>query len=63
MPWIPPFCCQNHETSLIELRNGMKVSGLRRFSSAALDCAYVACGRTDGYWEDSAQIWHMAVGR
>ncbi|GAA4657431.1 hypothetical protein GCM10023262_00340 [Bartonella pachyuromydis] len=34
----------------------MEVSGLRRFGAAALDCAYVASGRTDGYWEDSSQI-------
>ncbi|WP_208440167.1 inositol monophosphatase family protein [Bartonella raoultii] len=59
----PIFSRPGHGTYLIELRNGMKVSGPRRFSSTALDCAYVACGRTDGYWEDSAQIWHMAVGR
>ena len=28
-----------------------KVAGLRRFGAAALDLAFVAAGRLDGYWE------------
>ena len=39
-----------------------KVSGLRRFGSAALDLAYVAAGRLDGYWERNLQPWDMAAG-
>jgi myo-inositol-1(or 4)-monophosphatase len=39
-----------------------KVSGLRRFGSAALDLAYVAAGRLDGYWERNLQAWDMAAG-
>jgi myo-inositol-1(or 4)-monophosphatase len=39
-----------------------KVSGLRRFGAAALDLAYVAAGRLDGYWERNLQPWDMAAG-
>jgi myo-inositol-1(or 4)-monophosphatase len=38
------------------------VSGIRRFGSAALDLAWVAAGRMDGYWEDSLDIWDAAAG-
>jgi len=37
-------------------------SGLRRLGSAALDLAYVAAGRYDGYWEAKLQIWDIAGG-
>lgn len=36
--------------------------GLRRFGSAALDLAYVACGRFDGYFEYSLSPWDVAGG-
>jgi myo-inositol-1(or 4)-monophosphatase len=36
--------------------------GLRRLGSAALDLAYVAAGRFDGYWETVLQPWDMAAG-
>lgn len=36
--------------------------GLRRLGSAALDLAYVAAGRFDGYWENVLQPWDMAAG-
>jgi myo-inositol-1(or 4)-monophosphatase len=36
--------------------------GLRRLGSAALDLAYVAAGRFDGYWESVLQPWDMAAG-
>jgi len=39
-----------------------KVAGLRRFGSAALDLAYVAAGRLDGYWERNLSPWDMAAG-
>lgn len=38
------------------------VSGIRRAGSAALDLAYVACGRLDGYWEFGLSPWDMAAG-
>ncbi|HHQ69605.1 MAG TPA: inositol monophosphatase [Halothiobacillaceae bacterium] len=38
------------------------ISGVRRFGSAALDLAYVACGRFDGYWEYGLKPWDVAAG-
>jgi myo-inositol-1(or 4)-monophosphatase len=37
-------------------------SGVRRFGSAALDLAYVAAGRYDGYWEFALAPWDLAAG-
>lgn len=39
-----------------------QVSGIRRAGSAALDLAYVAAGRFDGYWEFDLKIWDIAAG-
>ncbi|MBL7831882.1 MAG: inositol monophosphatase [Saprospiraceae bacterium] len=39
-----------------------KTRGVRRIGSAALDLAYVACGRFDFYFEYSLQKWDMAAG-
>jgi len=36
--------------------------GVRRFGSAALDLALVACGRYDGYWEMGLAPWDIAAG-
>jgi myo-inositol-1(or 4)-monophosphatase len=36
--------------------------GVRRAGSAALDLAYVACGRLDGYYEKNLQAWDIAAG-
>jgi len=36
--------------------------GVRRLGSAALDLAYVACGRFDGYWEMDLSPWDIAAG-
>src|SRR5215469_11919065 len=40
-----------------------KVAGFRRFGAAALDMAYVAAGRLDGYWERNLQAWDIAAGQ
>ena len=37
-------------------------AGVRRFGSAALDLAYVAAGRYDGFWERRLNSWDMAAG-
>ncbi|MCA0940212.1 MULTISPECIES: inositol monophosphatase family protein [Alloyangia] len=37
-------------------------AGVRRWGSAALDLAYVAAGRYDGYWERELNIWDIAAG-
>jgi myo-inositol-1(or 4)-monophosphatase len=39
-----------------------KVAGVRRPGAAALDLAYVAAGRFDGFWEIGLQPWDMAAG-
>lgn len=36
--------------------------GVRRDGAASLDLAYVACGRTDAYWESSLSPWDTAAG-
>jgi myo-inositol-1(or 4)-monophosphatase len=37
-------------------------AGVRRFGAAALDLAYVAAGRYDGFWERGLQAWDIAAG-
>ena len=37
-------------------------AGVRRFGSAALDMAYVAAGRYEGYWERRLNAWDLAAG-
>jgi len=37
-------------------------AGIRRAGAAALDLAYVASGRLDGFWEIGLQPWDMAAG-
>jgi myo-inositol-1(or 4)-monophosphatase len=39
-----------------------KTHGLRRMGSAAIDLAYVACGRFDGFYEYNLNSWDMAAG-
>ncbi len=39
-----------------------EVAGIRRFGAAALDLAWVAAGRYDGYWEAGLQPWDVAAG-
>lgn len=39
-----------------------RIAGIRRPGSAALDLAYVACGRYDGFWEIGLAPWDMAAG-
>ncbi|MFL2781514.1 MAG: inositol monophosphatase family protein [Rhodospirillales bacterium] len=39
-----------------------KSAGVRRFGSAALDLAYVAAGRFDGFWETNLNPWDIAAG-
>ena len=39
-----------------------EVAGIRRMGSAALDLAWVAAGRFDGFWEDDLDIWDSAAG-
>jgi len=40
----------------------MVTHGIRRCGSAAIDLAYVACGRLDAFWEIGLNPWDMAAG-
>lgn len=60
---VPHLGRGNHGKYLIELRHVMnECVGIRRSGAAALDLAYVAAGRFDGYWEDGLQPWDIAAG-
>jgi myo-inositol-1(or 4)-monophosphatase len=60
---VPHLGRGQHGNFLIELRNVMaEVSGIRRLGSAALDLAYVAAGRMDGFWETGLSSWDIAAG-
>jgi myo-inositol-1(or 4)-monophosphatase len=53
-----------HARFLKELHQMMPhVSGVRRFGAAALDMAWVAAGRYDGYWERDLNPWDLAAGQ
>ena len=52
-----------HARFLKELHQfSARVAGVRRYGSAALDLAYVAAGRFDGYWERDIKPWDVAAG-
>ncbi|MDG1995575.1 MAG: inositol monophosphatase family protein, partial [Emcibacteraceae bacterium] len=59
-----PFHARPHqETFVTNLEHIMgEVAGVRRFGSAALDLAWVAAGRYDGFWEEGLQSWDIAAG-
>ena len=59
-----PFAGRDgHDPFLQQLRGVMaKTSGVRRFGSAALDLAYVAAGRYEGFWETGLHPWDIAAG-
>jgi myo-inositol-1(or 4)-monophosphatase len=50
------------EWSKIYSAIGPEVAGIRRFGSAALDLAWVAAGRFDGFWETDLSLWDTAAG-
>ena len=60
---IPHLGGKNHGNYLIELRHVMaETAGVRRMGAAALDLAYVAAGRLDGFWETGLKPWDTAAG-
>ncbi|MCT7377269.1 inositol monophosphatase family protein [Chelativorans salis] len=60
---IPHLGRGHHGQALLDLRNVMaETAGIRRMGAAALDLAYVAAGRVDGFWEDALQPWDTAAG-
>lgn len=44
------------------IRLSHEVQAVRRLGSAALDMAYVACGRVEGFWEIDLNPWDVAAG-
>jgi myo-inositol-1(or 4)-monophosphatase len=60
---LPHIGRGNHAQFLREAAVVMAhAGGMRRLGSAALDLAYVACGRVDAYWERGLNSWDMAAG-
>ena len=60
---IPFLGHGQHARFLKELHQiGQRVAGVRRFGSAALDLAWVAAGRYEGYWERDLGAWDLAAG-
>ena len=60
---IPFLGHGQHGRFLKELHQvSQRVSGVRRFGAAALDLAWVAAGRFDGFWERDLKPWDMAAG-
>jgi myo-inositol-1(or 4)-monophosphatase len=60
---IPFMGHGQHARFLKELHQiSQRVSGVRRFGAAALDLAWVAAGRFDGFWERDLKPWDMAAG-
>ncbi|MFZ1814031.1 MAG: inositol monophosphatase family protein [Rhizobiaceae bacterium] len=60
---IPHLGRREHGTFLEQQRRVMlQASGIRRIGAAALDLAWVAAGRLDGFWEHGLEPWDMAAG-
>src|SRR5262249_21206197 len=60
---IPFHAHGQHARFLKELHQiSQRGAGVRRFGSAALDLAWVAAGRYDGYWERDLKPWDLAAG-
>jgi myo-inositol-1(or 4)-monophosphatase len=59
-----PFKSQQHLDTYLDMFRALfpQAAGIRRAGSAALDLAYVASGRLDGFWEIGLNIWDMAAG-
>lgn len=60
---VPHLGRGDHGKYLIQLRHVMSNAiGIRRNGAAALDLAYVAAGRFDGFWEERLSPWDIAAG-
>ena len=59
-----PFKAQHHLETYLDMFRALfpYTAGIRRPGSAALDLAYVASGRLDGFWEIGLNTWDMAAG-
>jgi len=60
---VPPGGRGDPSAALGDLARLMpRAAGVRRWGAAALDLAYVAAGRYDGYWERGLHPWDIAAG-
>jgi myo-inositol-1(or 4)-monophosphatase len=60
---MPAIGRPGHDLFAAEIRGLMdKTAGIRRCGSAALDLAWLAAGRYDGYWQRGLSPWDMAAG-
>lgn len=60
---LPYNNCLYHEKQMDILIDILKnARSIRRMGSAALDLAWIACGRYDGYWEFGLSAWDVAAG-
>ena len=59
-----PFRDQRHVDAYLGMLKDLmrETAGIRRPGSAALDFAYVAAGRLDGFWELGLSVWDFAAG-
>ncbi|HEY8586321.1 MAG TPA: inositol monophosphatase family protein [Rhodanobacter sp.] len=59
-----PFCQRDHLDTQLNMTRAIlgQAEDIRRSGSAALDLAYVAAGRYDGYFEIGLKPWDMAAG-
>lgn len=59
-----PYSDQQHLDAYLDMFRALikDTAGIRRPGSAALDLAYVAAGRLDGFWEIGLNPWDMAAG-
>ena len=60
---IPSTGREGHDSNISQLAEiTVSIAGVRRTGSAALDLAYVAAGRFDGFWEPALKPWNFAAG-
>jgi len=58
-----PFGKRTYNNYLTEIDQILKsTAGIRRLGSAALDLAYVAAGKLDGFWEKDINLWDISSG-
>ena len=59
-----PYDIRNSKENNLNYFNSMakEAQAIRRAGAAALDIAYVAAGRFDGFWELKLMPWDMAAG-
>jgi myo-inositol-1(or 4)-monophosphatase len=59
-----PYRERGHHESYLETLGAVMgaTAGVRRMGAAALDLAYVAAGRYDGFWEFGLSAWDIAAG-